>query len=183
MGISTRTRARKSDSNTTAASPAAAQQQQQPLQELGAATLNSNTSRADRVISKDNMSPSDSAHESGVNPGAAAEAPAQNVEPRIPGDDNGKSDSVSIPASNIRQFKEAVVNTSKLLKVFSDQEKELLKAKAEISKYHEEAKRTQTSYQTLQHDADSRARELARSNAELDNAQSLLVLRENELSR
>ncbi|KAJ2388028.1 hypothetical protein GGI23_006146, partial [Coemansia sp. RSA 2559] len=129
------------------------------------------------------MPPSDSADESGANPDAEADTPTQNAEPRIPGEDNSKSDSVSIPASNIRQFKEAVVNTSKLLKVFSDQEKELTKAKAEINKCHEEVKRTQASYQTLQHDADSRARELARSNAELDNAQSLLVLRENELSR
>ncbi|KAJ1665582.1 hypothetical protein EV178_003087 [Coemansia sp. RSA 1646] len=177
MGISTRTRARRSDSVTEEA----VAHQQQPLQELGAATLNSNSSRVDQTTGKDTMPSSDSVDESGTNPGATVETSTQNIEPHMPGGSNG--DSVRIPASNIRQFKEAVVNTSKLLKVFSDQEKELSKAKAEISKFHEEAKRTQASYQTLQHDADSRTRELARSNAELENARSLLVQREKELSR
>ncbi|KAJ2659660.1 hypothetical protein IWW48_003386 [Coemansia sp. RSA 1200] len=127
------------------------------------------------------MPPSDSADEAGNSLGGAVEASVQNsgVNPQS----DSTSDSVSIPASNIRQFKEAVVNTSKLLKVFSDQEKELSKAKLEISKCHEEAKRLHASYQGLQHDADSRSRELSRSNAELENARSLLVLREKELSR
>ncbi|KAJ2517490.1 hypothetical protein GGI11_003136 [Coemansia sp. RSA 2049] len=127
------------------------------------------------------MPPSDSADEADNSLGGAVEAPVQNTESNSQSGSTG--DSVSIPASNIRQFKEAVVNTSKLLKVFSDQEKELSKAKLEISKCHEEAKRLHASYQGLQHDADSRSRELSRSNAELENARSLLVLREKELSR
>ncbi|KAJ2553504.1 hypothetical protein EV175_002916 [Coemansia sp. RSA 1933] len=124
---------------------------------------------------------SDSADEGNTNTGAIEEKPTQNAEPNTLGDSRG--DSVSIPASNIRQFKEAVVNTSKLLKVFNEQEKDLQRVRAELSKCHDEAKRAQTSYQNLQHDADSRTRELARSNAELDNARSLLVQREKELSR
>ncbi|KAJ2682171.1 hypothetical protein GGH99_004858 [Coemansia sp. RSA 1285] len=172
MGISTRTRARKSDSSTA----------QQLFSESAAATLNTSNEAVAQMDNKEEvMPPSDSADEADNSLGGAVEAPVQNTESNSQSGSTG--DSVSIPASNIRQFKEAVVNTSKLLKVFSDQEKELSKAKLEISKCHEEAKRLHASYQGLQHDADSRSRELSRSNAELENARSLLVLREKELSR
>ncbi|KAJ2452631.1 hypothetical protein EV183_002782 [Coemansia sp. RSA 2336] len=106
-----------------------------------------------------------------------SKAPSQQT--TAPADD----ESISIPAQNIRHFKEQVVNTSRLLKVFSDQEKELAKAKAELAKHSDEAKRMHTAYQNLQREIDTRARELAKANAETENARSLLVLREEELSR
>ncbi|KAJ1872626.1 hypothetical protein LPJ55_002926 [Coemansia sp. RSA 990] len=106
-----------------------------------------------------------------------SKAPSQQT--NTPADD----ESISIPAQNIRHFKEQVVNTSRLLKVFSDQEKELAKAKAELAKHSDEAKRMHTAYQNLQRETDTRARELAKANAETENARSLLVLREEELSR
>ncbi|KAJ2689175.1 hypothetical protein H4R19_006516, partial [Coemansia spiralis] len=84
-----------------------------------------------------------------------------------------ESASVSIPMHNIRQFKETVVNTSRLLKVFGDQEKELTKAKAELARQHEETRRAQTVHQGLQRELDARGRELASANAETDNARSL----------
>ncbi|KAJ2355649.1 hypothetical protein GGF43_002562 [Coemansia sp. RSA 2618] len=95
----------------------------------------------------------------------------------------GASDSISIPTQNIRHFKEQVVNTSRLLKVFSDQEKEMAKAKAELAKHTDEARRMHASFQSLQREADGRARALAKANAETENARALLVLREEELSR
>ncbi|KAJ2466520.1 hypothetical protein EV174_006517, partial [Coemansia sp. RSA 2320] len=97
--------------------------------------------------------------------------------------DSGESAVVSIPAQNIRQFKEAVVNTSRLLKVFGDQEKELAKAKAEIAKFQEEFKRMQSAQQALQREADTRSRDLVKANAETDSARTLLLQREEELSR
>ncbi|KAJ1835558.1 hypothetical protein LPJ63_001038 [Coemansia sp. RSA 2711] len=96
---------------------------------------------------------------------------------------NNDGASVSVPTQNIRYFKEQVVNTSRLLKVFGDQEKELAKAKAELAKHSEEARRMHAAHQALQRDVDARARELASANAETENARSLLVLREEELSR
>ncbi|KAJ2809077.1 hypothetical protein H4R20_000381 [Coemansia guatemalensis] len=96
---------------------------------------------------------------------------------------DGNNASVSIPMQNIRQFKETVVNTSRLLKVFSDQEKELGRAKAELAKQQEDIKRMHTTHQSLQREIDARARELAGANAETENARSLLELREEELSR
>ncbi|KAJ1884912.1 hypothetical protein LPJ71_009560, partial [Coemansia sp. S17] len=99
------------------------------------------------------------------------------------GDGDGEGSIVSIPAQNIRQFKEAVVNTSRLLKVFGDQEKELTKAKQEITKFNEEMKRMQSAQQVLQREVDTRSRDLIKANAETDSARSLLLQREEELSR
>ncbi|KAJ2882908.1 hypothetical protein H4R27_003126 [Coemansia aciculifera] len=99
------------------------------------------------------------------------------------GDGDGEGSIVSIPAQNIRQFKEAVVNTSRLLKVFSDQEKELTKAKQEITKFNDEMKRMQSAQQVLQREVDTRSRDLIKANAETDSARSLLLQREEELSR
>ncbi|KAJ2080926.1 hypothetical protein H4R24_002726 [Coemansia sp. RSA 988] len=96
---------------------------------------------------------------------------------------DGSNASVNIPMQNIRQFKETVVNTSRLLKVFSEQEKELGRAKAELAKQQEDIKRMHTTHQSLQREIDARARELAGANAETGNARSLLELREEELSR
>ncbi|KAJ2827735.1 hypothetical protein FBU31_003094, partial [Coemansia sp. 'formosensis'] len=99
------------------------------------------------------------------------------------GEGDGEGSIVSIPAQNIRQFKEAVVNTSRLLKVFGDQEKELSKAKQEITKFNDEVKRMQSAQQVLQREVDTRSRDLIKANAETDNARSLLLQREEELSR
>ncbi|KAJ2804716.1 hypothetical protein H4S07_004170, partial [Coemansia furcata] len=99
------------------------------------------------------------------------------------GEGDGEGSIVSIPAQNIRQFKEAVVNTSRLLKVFGDQEKELSKAKQEITKFNDEVKRMQSAQQALQREVDTRSRDLIKANAETDNARSLLLQREEELSR
>ncbi|KAJ2254021.1 hypothetical protein GGI13_002386 [Coemansia sp. RSA 455] len=99
------------------------------------------------------------------------------------GDGDGEGSIVSIPAQNIRQFKEAVVNTSRLLKVFGDQEKELTKAKQEITKFNEDMKRMQSAQQVLQREVDTRSRDLIKANAETDSARSLLLQREEELSR
>lgn len=90
---------------------------------------------------------------------------------------------VSIPAQNIKQFKEAVVNTSRLLKVFSDQEKDLAKTKAEVTKYQEDAKRMQQAQQSLQREIEARKRELNRANTETKDVRALLIQREKELSR
>ncbi|KAJ1952407.1 hypothetical protein GGI12_006251, partial [Dipsacomyces acuminosporus] len=59
----------------------------------------------------------------------------------------------------------------------------LAKAKAEINKQHDESRRIHTSYQNLQREMESKARELSKANAETENVRSLLVLREKELSR
>ncbi|KAJ2444677.1 hypothetical protein GGF42_006232 [Coemansia sp. RSA 2424] len=99
------------------------------------------------------------------------------------GDGDGDGAVVSIPAQNIRQFKEAVVNTSRLLKVFGDQEKELTKSKQEIAKFNEEVKRMQSAQHVLQREVDTRSRDLVKANAETDSARSLLLQREEELSR
>ncbi|KAJ2133721.1 hypothetical protein GGH17_003130, partial [Coemansia sp. RSA 788] len=112
-------------------------------------------------------------------PSEPADGDCRSQKNDVPNED----ESISIPTQNIRHFKEQVVNTSRLLKVFSDQEKEMAKAKAELAKHNEEAKRMHTSYQSLQRDVDARVRELAKANAETENARSLLVLREAELSR
>ncbi|KAJ2619573.1 hypothetical protein GGI26_005734 [Coemansia sp. RSA 1358] len=178
MSISTRARTRKADSNT--------KQELQPLQELDVTVLNNkgggpSSSSTKELAATLAMAPSESADEGGASNDAVAELSMQQTDEQLQSD--GGSTSVSIPAHNIRQFKEAVVNTSRLLKVFSEQEKELTKAKAEISKCHEEARRMQLSCQNLQRESDTRTRELARSNAEMENARSLLVQREKELSR
>ncbi|KAJ2278851.1 hypothetical protein GGH14_002912 [Coemansia sp. RSA 370] len=112
-------------------------------------------------------------------PSEPADGDCRSQKNDVPNED----ENISIPTQNIRHFKEQVVNTSRLLKVFSDQEKEMAKAKAELAKHNEEAKRMHTSYQSLQRDVDARVRELAKANAETENARSLLVLREAELSR
>ncbi|KAJ1944203.1 hypothetical protein GGF37_002307 [Kickxella alabastrina] len=90
---------------------------------------------------------------------------------------------VSIPAQNIRHFKEAVVNTSRLLKVFGEQEKELTKAKAEVAKAQDDARRVAAAAATVQREADNRARLLAKANAETATARALVEQREAELSR
>ncbi|KAJ1958329.1 hypothetical protein EC988_000366 [Linderina pennispora] len=130
-----------------------------------------------------------------ANDSASTQSPAPSDRPAQDGNDtpsgNRPADTatdssnvtVSVPAQNIRQFKEAVVNTSRLLKVFNDQEKELATARAEIAKCRDEAKRQHTAYQNLQRDMESKNRELTKANAETDDARSLLVQRERELSR
>ncbi|KAJ2722597.1 hypothetical protein GGI07_003184 [Coemansia sp. Benny D115] len=90
---------------------------------------------------------------------------------------------ISIPTQNIRQFKEAVVNTSRLLKVFSDQEKELAKTKAELAKVMEDSKKLSSSYQLLQREAESRMRELTKAKNETESTRQLVLQREEELSR
>ncbi|KAI8321978.1 hypothetical protein GQ54DRAFT_297665 [Martensiomyces pterosporus] len=109
--------------------------------------------------------------------------PATHTENTPEAHSNSENAGVSIPAQSIHQFKEAVVNTSRLLRVFNEQEKELAKAKAEIGRYHDESKRVHTAYQNLQREMESKVRNLAKANAETENARSLLVLRERELSR
>ncbi|PIA18988.1 hypothetical protein COEREDRAFT_79505 [Coemansia reversa NRRL 1564] len=117
----------------------------------------------------------------GASPTGTAGAEETPTPTQAEGDEN--SASVNIPMQNIRQFKETVVNTSRLLKVFSDQEKELGRTKAELAKQQEDIKRMHTAHQSLQREIDARARELAGANAETENARSLLQLREEELSR
>ncbi|KAJ2161421.1 hypothetical protein GGF46_001516 [Coemansia sp. RSA 552] len=120
-------------------------------------------------------------------PSAEATGPEDARSPPTPTQSDGAGPAaaanVSVPAQNIRQFKETVVNTSRLLKVFSDQEKELGKAKADLAKHAEEAKRMHTAYQGLTRELDGRTRDLAKANSETENARSLLLLREEELSR
>ncbi|ORX71459.1 hypothetical protein DL89DRAFT_266482 [Linderina pennispora] len=122
-----------------------------------------------------------------ANDSASTQSPAPSDRPAQDGNDtpsgNRPADTatdssnvtVSVPAQNIRQFKEAVV--------FNDQEKELATARAEIAKCRDEAKRQHTAYQNLQRDMESKNRELTKANAETDDARSLLVQRERELSR
>ncbi|KAJ2792860.1 hypothetical protein GGI18_000049 [Coemansia linderi] len=99
------------------------------------------------------------------------------------GDGDGDGPVVSIPAQNIRKFKEAVVNTSRLLKVFGEHEKELIKSKQEVARLNEDAKRAQSAQHALQREVDTRSRDLIKANAETDSARSLLLQREEELSR
>ncbi|KAJ1644782.1 hypothetical protein LPJ64_003584 [Coemansia asiatica] len=176
MNVSTRARAKTADSVAKQSS----QQQQQQRRESSASQPQSNPqSDATVDISEPNNEEPNDIKEDLEQPTVISATTA--VAPNTP--TNEENSAISIPAQNIRQFKEAVVNTSRLLKVFGDQEKELAKSKAEIQRCNEEIKRFGGVYQNLQRDLDNRTRELAKANAETENAKSLLVLREDELSR
>ncbi|KAJ1725602.1 hypothetical protein LPJ53_000272 [Coemansia erecta] len=173
MNVSTRARAKTADSATRRTSS----QSRSQRRELNASQPPSNTYSDETLDNADSTEQQANEHEEEHD--THMETPVTAVAP----DTQEASDIISIPTQNIRQFKEAVVNTSKLLKVFGEQEKELAKAKAEIAKCTDEIKRMSTVYQGLQRDFDGRTRELARANAETENAKSLLALREGELTR
>ncbi|KAJ2595338.1 hypothetical protein H4R99_005391 [Coemansia sp. RSA 1722] len=181
MNVSTRARAKTADS------VAKESRQQQQRRESSASQPQSNPqSDATVDMSEHNGDENSNIKEDVERPSVASATTA--VAPDTPTNNNDDDDDdepsfINIPAQNIRQFKEAVVNTSRLLKVFGDQEKELAKSKAEIARCNDEIKRLGTVYQGLQRDLDNRSRELTKANAETENAKSLLVLREEELSR
>ncbi|KAJ2636262.1 hypothetical protein GGF40_003107 [Coemansia sp. RSA 1286] len=182
MNVSTRARAKTADSVAKES-----RQQQQQRRESSASQPQSNPqSDATVDMSEHNGDENSNIKEDVERPSVASATTA--VAPDTPTNNNNDDDDdepsfINIPAQNIRQFKEAVVNTSRLLKVFGDQEKELAKSKAEIARCNDEIKRLGTVYQGLQRDLDNRSRELTKANAETENAKSLLVLREEELSR
>ncbi|KAJ2394423.1 hypothetical protein GGI05_002044, partial [Coemansia sp. RSA 2603] len=173
MNVSTRARAKTADSATRQTTS----QTRSQRRESNASQPPSNTYSDETLDNVNETEKNMNEHEE--EPDTHMETPITAVAPDAP----EASDIISIPTQNIRQFKEAVVNTSKLLKVFGEQEKELTKAKAEIAKCTDEIKRMNTVYQGLQRDFDGRTRELARANAETENAKSLLALREDELTR
>ncbi|KAJ2784507.1 hypothetical protein GGI15_002242 [Coemansia interrupta] len=173
MNVSTRARAKTADSATRQTST----QTRSQRRESNASQPPSNAYSDETLDNADGTERQTNEPEG--EPDAHMETPVTAVAP----DAQEASDIIAIPTQNIRQFKEAVVNTSKLLKVFGEQEKELTKAKAEIAKCTDEIKRMNTMYQGLQRDFDGRTRELARANAETENAKSLLALREGELTR
>ncbi|KAJ2746206.1 hypothetical protein GGI20_001561 [Coemansia sp. BCRC 34301] len=161
MNVSTRARAQTADSGK----PATPLRQAAIGPQLAAKARTANTTPTDAGGAASNSDYATAHHESSS------------------GEGEGDGAIVSIPAHNIRQFKEAVVNTSRLLKVFGDQEKELTKSKQEVARFNEEIKRMQSAQHVLQREVDTRSRDLVKANAETDNARSLLLQREEELSR
>ncbi|KAJ1838005.1 hypothetical protein LPJ57_011261, partial [Coemansia sp. RSA 486] len=133
MNVSTRARAKTADSVAKES-----RQQQQQRRESSASQPQSNPqSDATVDMSEHNGDENSNIKEDVERPSVASATTA--VAPDTPTNNNNDDDDdepsfINIPAQNIRQFKEAVVNTSRLLKVFGDQEKELAKSKAEIAR-------------------------------------------------
>ncbi|KAJ1922146.1 hypothetical protein H4219_000008 [Mycoemilia scoparia] len=95
---------------------------------------------------------------------------------------NLEDNAMSINIKNIRSFKETVVNTSRLLRVYNKQQKDLAQANEEISKLKEEAQKLQRLNAMSQRDLESKVFECKEIQAEAESTRKLLQRRENELS-